>query len=59
MSSSKRYSADSLASEHLGEDAAGAPYIHRCGVTGLQQDLGGSVPQCHHLGNTAQSHKQQ
>lgn len=48
----KYYPADSLASEHLCEDAAGAPDVHRCGVSGLQQNLGGTVPQCHHLADT-------
>lgn len=34
-SSSECDSADSLAPEHLSKDAAGAPDVHRCGVTGL------------------------
>lgn len=38
--------------EHLGEDAADAPQVHRRGVTGLQQHLRRSVPQRHHLKNT-------
>lgn len=43
---------DSLASEHLTEDAAGAPDIHRSGVCGLQQNFRRSVPQSHHLRDT-------
>lgn len=45
------HNTDSLASEHFGKDAAGAPDVHRCGITGLQQNLRRSVPQCHHLGD--------
>lgn len=35
--------------EHLSEDAADAPQVHWCGVAGLEQHLGGSVPERHHL----------
>lgn len=38
--------------EHLGEDAADAPQVHRRGVAGLEQHLWGSVPQRHHLERT-------
>lgn len=44
-----RYFGDSLASEHFSKDAARAPYVHGCSITGLKQNFRGSVPQCHHL----------
>lgn len=49
---SEKHSADSLASEHLSKDAAGAPDIHRCGIGGLQKNLRRPIPQCHHLRHT-------
>ena len=38
-----------LAGDELGQDAAAAPDVHRGGVGGAQQDLGGAVPQRDHL----------
>lgn len=43
---------DSLASEHLTEDAAGAPDIHRSSICGLQKNLRRSIPQSHYLRDT-------
>ena len=38
-----------LAEVELGQDAAAAPDVHRGGVGGAEQDLGGAVPQRDHL----------
>ena len=38
-----------LAGDELGQDAAAAPDVHRGGVGGAEQDLGGAVPQRDHL----------
>ena len=38
-----------LAEVELGQDAAAAPDVHRGGVGGAQQDLGGPVPERDHL----------
>lgn len=45
---------DSPSPEHLGEDAADAPQVHRRGVAGLQQHLRGPVPQSDHLQDKTQ-----
>lgn len=35
---------------HLCKDATNAPDIHSCGIElAAQENLGGAIPQCHHL----------